>query len=100
MMNHAPVLHALIVSASDDFAVANENGADGNAACGQTFFSFINRGLKKWVHKQRALYILPKSQAGERRIQDLEQEVRIRLIDAHGWRETNGLSPQAAAAQQ
>jgi hypothetical protein len=38
------MLHALVVPAPDDFAVANQHRADGNSAGSQTFFGFFNRG--------------------------------------------------------
>jgi hypothetical protein len=34
VVDHAAVLHAAVVSASDDLAVEHEHGADGNAAFG------------------------------------------------------------------
>ena len=53
MMNHAAAVDALVVAATDDFPVANQNRADGNAAFGQTFPGFLNRGLEKNVHALR-----------------------------------------------
>jgi hypothetical protein len=47
MMNHAAVLHALIVAAPDDFTIAHEHGADGDAARRQAFFRLVNRGFEK-----------------------------------------------------
>src|SRR5207247_9289162 len=48
--DHAAVLHALVMSAPDDFAVEHEHGADGDAAFGKPLFRFVNRGLEKWIH--------------------------------------------------
>jgi hypothetical protein len=44
------MLHALVVPAPDNFAVANEDGANGNPSGSEAFPGFINRGLEKWVH--------------------------------------------------
>ena len=69
-MNDAALLHALIVAAPDDFAVAHQDRADGNAALGQACFGFVNGGLQKWVHisfsrarrKWRLAHRLPQAQ--------------------------------------
>ena len=50
MMDDAGVLHALIVSASDDLAIEDEHGADGDATGGETFFGFFESGFKKCIH--------------------------------------------------
>jgi hypothetical protein len=50
MMDDAGVLHALIVPASDDLAIEDEDGADGDATGGETFFGFFEGGFKKCVH--------------------------------------------------
>ena len=47
-MDDAAFLHALIVAAADDLAVANENGSDGDAAFGQASARFFDRGLEKF----------------------------------------------------
>jgi len=43
------LLHAHVVSASDDFALMDDHGTDGDAAFGESLFGFINRRLKKWI---------------------------------------------------
>ncbi len=50
MMNHAAALHALVMSTPDDFSVANQHRADGNAAFSQTFPGFVNCSLEKLIH--------------------------------------------------
>src|ERR1035438_8970294 len=50
MMNHAAVLHPLVVATPDNLAVQHEHRADGNAAFRHTFFGCLNRGLEKWIH--------------------------------------------------
>ena len=47
MMNHAAMLHALIVPAPDDFSVAHQHRADRYAARRQAFFCFFNRRFEK-----------------------------------------------------
>lgn len=42
MVNDAALLDALIVSATDDFAIADKDGADGNTAGGETFVRLID----------------------------------------------------------
>ena len=52
VVDHAAILHAAIVSASDDLAVEHEHGADGNATLGRAQSRFIDGGLEKGVdHK-------------------------------------------------
>lgn len=50
VVDDAAVLDALVVAAANDFAVEDEDGADGDAAGGEAFFGFIDGGLEKWVH--------------------------------------------------
>ena len=45
VMDDAAVLHALVVAAPDDFAVADQHRADGNAARRETFFRLVNGRL-------------------------------------------------------
>jgi hypothetical protein len=44
-MDDAAVLHALVMTAPDDFVIAHEHRADGYAPGGQSFFGFIDGGL-------------------------------------------------------
>jgi hypothetical protein len=57
-MNHAAVLHALVVAAPDDFSIEHQHRADGNAAFRQTFSGLVNRGLKKHIHAWIKLILL------------------------------------------
>jgi hypothetical protein len=49
-MDNAAALHPLVVSATDDLAVANQDGADRDAAFGQTGAGFVQRALEKLIH--------------------------------------------------
>lgn len=46
-------LHTHVVSTSDDFALMDDHGTDGNTALGESLFSFINRRLEKCVAHTR-----------------------------------------------
>jgi hypothetical protein len=50
VMDDAALLHALVVSAPNDFVIAHEDGADGNAAGGTTLAGFVDGSLKKRIH--------------------------------------------------
>ena len=50
VVNDAAALDPLVVPAPDDFPVQYQHRADGNSACGQTLFGFVNRGLEKYIH--------------------------------------------------
>jgi hypothetical protein len=47
MMNHAPLLHALIMPAPDDFAIEDQNGTDWYAPLCSALFGFRNGCLEK-----------------------------------------------------
>ena len=49
MVNHAAVLHALVVPAADDLPFMHEHGADGNAARSQPFARFLDGRLQEWI---------------------------------------------------
>src|ERR1044072_1792204 len=49
VMNHAALLHALIVAAPDNLSVTNEHRADRNAAFAQTALRFVDRRAQKSV---------------------------------------------------
>lgn len=55
VVDDAALLDALVVAASDDFAVAHEHGTDGDAASGEALFRLVNGGLQEGVHG-RGLY--------------------------------------------
>jgi hypothetical protein len=50
VMNHAAVLDALVVAASDDFSLAHEDGADGYSARREAFPGFRNSRFEKCIH--------------------------------------------------
>ncbi|MEI9962841.1 MAG: hypothetical protein WDM76_17510 [Limisphaerales bacterium] len=49
-MNRAAVLHALVVTAPDDFSVEHQHGTDGDSARRQTFLCLLDCCLKKYIH--------------------------------------------------
>ena len=51
MTNHTAFLHALVVSASDDFSIKDEHRSDRNAAGGEPLFRLLNRRVKEWIHR-------------------------------------------------
>lgn len=51
MMNDAAALHALIVSATDNLAVANQNRANRDAALRQASPGFGNRALEEGIDR-------------------------------------------------
>ena len=62
VMNDAAFLDALVMAASDYFAVKDQDGADGDAAFGEALPCFVDGGLKERVHS-RGIF-------GERRGED------------------------------
>ena len=50
MVNDAAFLHTLVMPATNDFAIANEDGPDGDAAFRKTLLGFVDGGLEEWVH--------------------------------------------------
>ena len=50
MVDYAPTLHALVVSATDDLAVQHQHGADGNTARRQALFCLFNCCFEKNIH--------------------------------------------------
>ena len=57
-MNDASFLHALIVAAANDFAVADQNRPNGNSARSQSLFRLIDGSLEERVHKGQGLVML------------------------------------------
>ena len=51
VVDDTAVLDALVVSATDDGVIADENGADGDATGGEAFLGFFDGGLKEEVHE-------------------------------------------------
>ena len=56
MMNHAAVLDALIMAASNDFPLTDQHGADRDAAGGQAFFGFVNGRLQEWIAHENGYF--------------------------------------------
>jgi hypothetical protein len=50
VQNRAAFLHAAIMASADDFAVVDENAADGNATLGQAGFGFGDGRRHEWIH--------------------------------------------------
>lgn len=51
VVDDAAVLDALVVAATDDGVVADENGANGDATGGEAFLGFFDGGLEEEVHE-------------------------------------------------
>jgi hypothetical protein len=51
MVDNAAMLDALVVSATDDGVIADENRANGYATGGEAFLGFFDGGLKEEVHE-------------------------------------------------
>jgi hypothetical protein len=63
VMNHAALLHTLVVAAPDDSSVEHEHRADGDAAGGKTLSGFFDGGLEELIHGPDSTSIAADGQA-------------------------------------
>jgi hypothetical protein len=52
-MDDAALLHALVVAATDDLAVADEDGPNGDSSGGEALLCLVNGGLEKRIRSSR-----------------------------------------------